>query len=328
MKNKVNLILGTLIFCLTIQSHAQDKKGIVQGISISNFMAKNISDSELIVTVDYSFNGKTGSEDIFIHAFPEMEDGSYNFRDVNIEKVQLKPGNNQVSLKIIKRPQTKNFSSKSIKICMIAFRSEILCQKFPYTKSWKTSSAEVNIISFETSKTQANVGESVLLTWQTGNANSVNILEKNSTNIYKVEASGTMTVKPDKTTSYVILANQSSEKGSIKQVSKSVTIIVGRNSTPEILTFNIEPQNIYKGDPIRYYWEVKNAQKVQLYDSFGEIEMSRIQLPNGKYGWPLKINGEVSETLNKTETYILKATNNFGTEEKTFKVTVMGKRID
>ena len=123
----------------------------------------------------------------------------------------------------------------------------------------------------------------------------------------------------------MLLIEESSKSGAEKQENKSITITI--NSAPEIIDFRIDPQSIYKGDPIRFYWEVKNAQNVRLYDSYGEIK-SIIQLPNGELGWPHIINGTYRENLDKTETYILKATNNYGTEEMWIKVTVMGKKID
>jgi len=328
MKNRIKIILSIVFLCFTIQSQAQDKKAIVQEISISNFMADHISDSELIVTVDYSFNGKTGSKDIYIHAFPEMEDGSYNFRDVDIAKVPLKPGNNQVSLKIIKRPQTKNFSSKSIKICMIAFRSEILCQKFPFTKSWKSTIKIPKIISFTAKKTNIKKGNSTTLAWQTENAYNIS-LEGGHPFTQKVKPSGFINVSPEKTTTYRLNATGSmqTDKRYIRKpgTSMDITIIVD-SVLPEIVDFRVEPQNIKRGKQVRFYWQVKNAQKVQLFDSYGEIE-SRIQLPNGAYGWLLNIDGSYMENLNKSETYILKASNNIGSVEKQVKVSV-GKKID
>ncbi|MCH7724052.1 MAG: hypothetical protein IIC76_12090 [Bacteroidetes bacterium] len=327
MKNKTKIILSIVIFCFTIQGQAQDKQAIMEekGISISNFIAEHISDTEIKVTVNYSYVGRTNPKEFFIYAFPQDGGGKSMAENVNTEWIPLKTGNNHVSFTITKRLHGKNFTSQNINICMLAIKRKIYCQDFLFTKSWKTPVSSVDIITFETNKTQVNEGEPVVLTWQTENATRVHILEKNSTNIYKVEASGTMTVTPEKTTTYVLLIEESSKSGAEKQENKSITITI--NSAPEIIDFRIDPQSIYKGDPIRFYWEVKNAQNVRLYDSYGEIK-SIIQLPNGELGWPHIINGTYRENLDKTETYILKATNNYGTEEMWIKVTVMGKKID
>lgn len=96
---------------------------------------------------------------------------------------------------------------------------------------------------------------------------------------------------------------------------------------PRIVSFRINPQSINKGEKVRFFWDVKNADKVLLFDSYGEIKTA-INLPNGKLGWPHMIKGEYMEHLNKSETYILKAISKFGEVEKTFNVTVKGKKID
>jgi hypothetical protein len=288
-------------------------------------MADHISDSEISVTVDYNYSGKKKPTEFFIYAFPQNGEGSSMSRNVNTELIPIKTGNNQATFVITKRNESKNFTSNSIKICILEIKRKIYCKEFEFTKSWMPTPTEVNIISFEASTTQINKGESVTLTWQTENANSVNILEKGSTNIQKVEAFGAITFMPDKSTIYILLADRSSAKGIEKQESRSITITV--NSAPEIVDFRIEPQNIKRGEQVRFYWQVNNAQKVQLFDSYGEIE-SRIQLPNGAYGWLLNIDGSYMENLNKSETYILKASNIIGSVEKQVKVSVIGKKID
>jgi hypothetical protein len=94
---------------------------------------------------------------------------------------------------------------------------------------------------------------------------------------------------------------------------------------PEIIDFRVEPKNINSGDQVSFYWQVKNAYQVRLYDSFGEIK-SRIQLPKGNYGWPLSMNGEYSENLNKSETYMLVLTGKNDTVTKNAKVYVTNKK--
>lgn len=65
----------------------------------------------------------------------------------------------------------------------------------------------------------------------------------------------------------------------IKMEEKTTTPI---SMQSEILDFRVEPQNIKSGDQVSFYWQVNNAYKVRLYDSFGEIK-SRIKLPKGNY---------------------------------------------
>lgn len=90
---------------------------------------------------------------------------------------------------------------------------------------------------------------------------------------------------------------------------------------PMILDFRVEPPRIKPGGQVSFYWQVKNAYQVRLYDSFGEIK-SGIQLPKGNYGWPLSMNAAYSENLNKSETYKLVVTGKNGTVSRTVKVLV------
>jgi hypothetical protein len=93
---------------------------------------------------------------------------------------------------------------------------------------------------------------------------------------------------------------------------------------PEILNFNIELQNSSSGDIANFYWQTKGAHQVRLFDDVGEIE-SRIELSNGTYGWPLEMNGEMKEALNRSVAYRIVATNEAGSVSKSFKVTVVEK---
>lgn len=330
MKNNIKIIVRLVILCFTIQSQAQDKQTIMKekGISISNFNAEHISDEEIKVSVDYSYVGETDPKKKFIYAFPQDGEGNSMSRNVDTELIPLKIGNNQVSFTIKKRLKIENFISHSIKLCMLEIKREIYCQEFSYKKSWKESSSPIKIIAFNSNKTQVNIGEPVTLTWQTENATRITILQPGTRFFHgSNEASGNRTVKPIKTTTYVLKASKSSKKGVIKQESRRVTITVNTNTAPEIVDFRIEPQEIERGEQVRFYWQINNAQKIQLFDSFGEI-MSDIQHANEKHGKIQNLNGEYMENLNKTETYILKATNDYGSVKKIVKVTVRGKKID
>ncbi|WP_117885180.1 hypothetical protein [Aureibaculum luteum] len=97
------------------------------------------------------------------------------------------------------------------------------------------------------------------------------------------------------------------------------------DTEPEILDFKVEPTRIKSGDQVRFYWKVKNAYKAHLYDSFGEIT-SRIKFPTGNFGWPLTMDGEYSEHLNKSETYKLVVTGKNGTVAKSVSVYVEDKK--
>lgn len=93
---------------------------------------------------------------------------------------------------------------------------------------------------------------------------------------------------------------------------------------PEILNFNIKLQTSSSGNIASYYWKIKGAHQVLLFDDVGEIE-SGIEVSKGTYGWPLELNGEVTETLNKSVAYRLVATNKAGSVSKSYRVAVEEK---
>jgi len=81
--------------------------------------------------------------------------------------------------------------------------------------------------------------------------------------------------------------------------------------SPTIINFKATPSPVEAGNVVKFYWEVKGPATVRLYDDYGEVE-GRIQLDNGTFGWPLKMPGAFSTSLNKTETYKLVAENRAG----------------
>ena len=115
------------------------------------------------------------------------------------------------------------------------------------------------------------------------------------------------------------------------KVSKKLDVRMKKNRfpltaiKPKIIDFRVEPQRIKSGGQVNFYWKVKNAYQVRLYDSFGEIK-SRIKLPKGNFGWPLSMNAAYSENLNKSETYKLVVTGKNGTVTKSVKVLILDKK--
>jgi len=80
---------------------------------------------------------------------------------------------------------------------------------------------------------------------------------------------------------------------------------------PRIVSFSVIPNSVKRGEFVSFFWEVRNAERVRLFDDFGEIE-SRIMLPNGEFGWPLSESGAYSESVDKSITYKLVAENRDG----------------
>ena len=146
------LTLSMLIFI-----HLDDDSRVLAqpaGNSIQNFRAVNLSDAELKVTIDYTYNGELGTSDVYIHATPEESGGVFDLRTVNYEEVTLRRGTNRVTLNIKKRPESRNFTSQSIRVCMSTLKEAILCEDFQYTKTWTTArSCLVRLVSPEDNAT-------------------------------------------------------------------------------------------------------------------------------------------------------------------------------
>lgn len=140
-------IIITLAMLIVI--HVDNASGVqTETNSIRNIRIVNISDAELMVTVDYTYNGKSGLSDVYIHAIPEESDGIFDPRTVDYVEVPLKHGANSANLRITKRTQSRNFTSQTIRVCMSTHKEAILCEGFPYTKTWTTvHSCQVALVS-------------------------------------------------------------------------------------------------------------------------------------------------------------------------------------
>ena len=92
---------------------------------------------------------------------------------------------------------------------------------------------------------------------------------------------------------------------------------------PEIVEFRVEPQKVTSGDPVRFYWQTRNAYRVELHDDHGAME-SRIVLPKGNFGWPLSMDGAVSESPSESTTYKLVAVGKTGSVSESAEVKVAG----
>ena len=93
-------------------------------------------------------------------------------------------------------------------------------------------------------------------------------------------------------------------------------------SRPKIVSFRVSPRTIEAGKMVKFFWEVKDAETVRLYDDYGEME-TRIS-----DGWPLTTSGYHGTTQEKTVTYKLVAENREGkTTTKTFTVRVRASQL-
>jgi hypothetical protein len=247
---------------------AARKTEALQKNSIRSFAAVEISPAELQVSVDYTFAGEAGTNETYIQALPQEKDGSFDPRTVEVEKIALLPGSHHVRLTITKRPRSRDFTSESIRVCLSAPGRAILCEEFPFTKSWgavsaKDSATPAEILSFLASSTTVPRGDSVTLSWRTENASTVMLGRAGANDFKAVPASGSQSFSLDRTTTFVLMVGRSASKGKPQEMATQ-TLQVRVRSRPVIGRFFADPLTIRRGLTSRLTWEVYQADQVML----------------------------------------------------------------
>ncbi|MBL0716720.1 MAG: RICIN domain-containing protein, partial [Desulfosarcina sp.] len=130
-----------------------------------------------------------------------------------------------------------------------------------------------------------------------------------------------------KSATYELVAENNQGKASKSIVVPAVGVKPPPSPLPEIISFRAIPSPVEAGKDVRFYWEVKGAETVRIYDDYGEME-GRIQLDNGTFGWPLTMPGAFMTSQKKTATYKLVAENREGKKTiKTFTVRVKNPQL-
>ena len=101
----------------------------------------------------------------------------------------------------------------------------------------KVPATPAEIISFTANTNKVKKGSSVTLTWHTANANTVVLGRYGINDFQNVQASGSQLVSPDKTTTYVLMAGQSTKKGATAMQSRKFEVTV---ITPPVGACSIE----------------------------------------------------------------------------------------
>ena len=104
--------------------------------SIDNFRTVNVSDTEILVKVDYSYKGDQGAERIFLSAYPSPRiDGGGTS---GYYPSSVKVGRGSASVRVRMSPGRGEFTSTSIQVCMyVGGGGTFYCRTFPYRKVWK-----------------------------------------------------------------------------------------------------------------------------------------------------------------------------------------------
>jgi len=161
------------------------------------------------------------------------------------------------------------------------------------------------ISSFTASSTSITSGESVTLSWSTTNASSASI--DNGIGSVAVP-SGSVTVSPITTTTYILTASNSSGSST-----DTVTITVNSlPGSPVIHFFTADKTSIHKGESVTLSWQTTDADEVYL-------EHSSLSDAGSK---AVALTGSESVSPDETTTYYLTAVNSIGSNINTITVTV------
>jgi hypothetical protein len=146
----------------------------------------------------------------------------------------------------------------------------------------------------------ADSGSSATLQWAVTGATSLSI--DNSVGSVSPLSTGTASVSPTTTTTYILTASNS--KGS---VTAAATVSVAAAGSPTITSFSGSPSNISSGQSVTLSWNVSGAQSVSIDHGIGSVSAT---------------SGTVQATPASTTTYTLTATNASGAVSATARITV------
>ncbi|MBS1829296.1 MAG: OmpA family protein [Acidobacteria bacterium] len=155
---------------------------------------------------------------------------------------------------------------------------------------------DARIIFFTASPMNVVAGQSTTLSWQTENADTVEI-----SGVGGVAQSGSQTVTPDGNTTYVITA-----RNRFGQATSQVAVRVTPAPMPRIVRFTAAPAEIVNGEQASLVWQVENATDVSI-STVGEVA----------------ITGSTNVGPATTTTYVLTARNGSGTVTAETTVTVL-----
>lgn len=278
--NKMKNLIITLIISITTIATIEAQ----EGIRLSNFNAEKISNTELLISINYVLSEELDSKDIFIQANPVTKGGRNIYKEAVINRQTLEVGNHQVSFKISKKSGGKNFSSESIRVCVTESRNILLCEEFPFSMVWsEIEVSNVKIKSFISTETQVEKGDAVTLSWETENAVKVMLGKAGSTDFREVPSSGSETFTIDKTSTFLLMASPKSTTGPSIAESQKIKIEV-TNNEPIIGSFYASHPTIRRGIKSKILWKVFGATQVSLngetVEEIGDLVVSPTRTTN------------------------------------------------
>jgi len=172
------------------------------------------------------------------------------------------------------------------------------------TEATETCSVEVTIpkrpeiLTFTANPGKVDPGGSSVLKWKTSNADKIYLESE------RVEAAGEKEVFPEATTTYRLTV-----EGEGGKEMETVNVNVRALMAPEILTFEISPAAVRKGQSAVLKWNTKNAESITL-EGVGDLAAS----------------GQKNVQPDKTTTYTIVAKSKDGEARQNVKVSVQTVR--
>jgi uncharacterized cupredoxin-like copper-binding protein len=120
---------------------------------------------------------------------------------------------------------------------------------------------DVRILRFLATPATITPGEASTLSWETENADTVNI-----SGIGNVAKAGATTVSPTETTTYTITAT-----GRFGSVTSTATVVVNQGGLPRIIRFTTTPVEVLPGEQAALVWQVEDATEVTI-SGLGRVE--------------------------------------------------------
>jgi hypothetical protein len=144
-------------------------------------------------------------------------------------------------------------------------------------------------------------GQSTVLSWATTNSTLVSI----TPGVGTVANSGSVTVTPAQSTTYVVTATSASGSSSTCTIGVTVTQ-PGQNQGPQIVLFSANPGTISPGQSSTLTWQVNNATNISIAPAIGNVAA----------------NGSSGVTPAQTTTYTITASNQYATVSANVTVAV------
>ena len=176
----------------------------------------------------------------------------------------------------------------------------------------------VAVVSFTADPDRVAAGDSVVLSWKTKGAASVNVTG-NGVAVDLAGASpaeGTVSVSIDESTSFVLEATGAAGD----KATESLTVTVEAAPRPSIESFVADPSTVEEGGTVTLKWQTKHADAVRIVDATGE----ELDL-----GDAAPVEGQVeTAALGATTSFKLVASRGDDWAERTLTVTVSTKPSD